>query len=347
MNIILSHINKKYGKVDAVKDFSAQFGNGELTSILGPSGCGKSTLLNIISGVIAADSGSIMVDGYKVEQTDDSKMNIGYVFQNYSLYPSMTAYENISFPIINQKYKGLTKAQKKEYIHEKVLSIANVLKIDNLLERYPFELSGGQQQRVAIGRALVREPDILLMDEPFANLDKKLAVELRNEIRAIQQHYNITTIFVTHNQSDAKAISDKIILMNDGHFQQSGTLSELYENPNSMFVADFLSEYNLNKVQRSEMMTFPNMVRFFDNNEVEMLAFRPEHILLENPSKDACIFTVENVSPETYFWVVSLTCLGKRIIAFSKVPVQCGERYSIMIDNEQVIKFNHFGNRII
>ena len=250
MNIRLEKISMSYGKLPVLKDLDLSFADGQLTALLGPSGCGKTTILNIISGVLRPNRGEVYFGDSCVTDVHLSRRNIGYVFQNYALYPNMTAYENLKFPLTNLPMPGRSRAEKAAYYHEAITRMAKLLRIEETLGRYPSELSGGQQQRVALGRAMIRQPDILLMDEPFANLDRKLSVEMREEVRQLQQQTGVTTVFVTHNQADANAISDQIVLLDRGAVQQIGTPSQLYDRPANLFAADFFGEYGVNLLDR-------------------------------------------------------------------------------------------------
>lgn len=347
MDILLSNVYKEYGNVVALNNINAHFKNGRLTALLGPSGCGKTTLLNILSGIISQSSGTIAFNGKNASRADISSIIIGYVFQNYSLYPSMTVCDNIKFPLTNIKYPDMSRKQRKQLHDAKVSEIAHVLQIDGLLDRYPAELSGGQQQRVAIGRALVRNPDLLLMDEPFANLDKKLAVELRDEIRVIQQNMGVTTVFVTHNQADANAISDYIILMNNGVIQQYGTPSELYDNPQNLFVADFLSEHSINIIKRAEINLFPYFLDYFNDEKTASIAFRPEYVSLVPTGNDEHAFTAVSNTRSAYYWIVVLLNSKTKIHMLSQTPVNNDDKYSIYVEPYNVLRFDSTGSRII
>ena len=242
MKILLNNLSKKYGDFFAVKNFSAQISSGELVCLLGPSGCGKTTLLNLLCGIIPATDGSIFFDDVDVTKLSPNQRNIGMVFQNYALYPHLTVLDNIAFPLEVQKIK-------KSERRIKAQEIAKLVHVEDLLNRYPGQLSGGQQQRVAIARALIKKPQLLLMDEPLSNLDARLRLEMREEIRRIQQETGITTIFVTHDQDEAMAISDSIFLMKDGNLIQSGLSKDLYHQPNCKFVADFLGNPPINNLE--------------------------------------------------------------------------------------------------
>lgn len=282
MKIVLKNLYKKFDEITAVNDVNVIVENGEFISILGPSGCGKSTLLFMISGLIEESGGEIFFDNLNVKDIPTEERCIGMVFQNYSLYPHMTVKENILFPL---KVKKMKKKDKEEVLKP----IVSLLKLENLLNRKPNQLSGGQQQRVAIGRALIKKPSILLMDEPFSNLDEKLRVEMREEIKAIQRKVGITTLFVTHDQEEAMTISDKILLMDKGVVQQYSTPEELYNNPNNLFVAGFIGNPSINKihgkVENNYLITDGNIKIKYDfpkeiNNKDVILGIRPESISL-------------------------------------------------------------------
>ena len=250
MNVTLQNLTKKFpgrGKekkdVIAVNDFTFQIPDGKLIGLLGPSGCGKSTMLNLLSGLLTPTAGKIFFGDEEVADLPPQKRGVGLVFQNYALYPHLTVMQNITFPLENLKGKDkLTKAQMKE----KALEAARLVQIDELMERKPSELSGGQQQRVAIARALVKMPRILLLDEPLSNLDARLRLQTREEIRRIQTQTGITTVFVTHDQEEAMSICDMIVVMKDGILQQIGQPQQVYEDPENLFVAKFLGTPPIN-----------------------------------------------------------------------------------------------------
>ncbi len=229
--------------VVAVNDFTFTIPDGKLIGLLGPSGCGKSTTLNLISGLLTPTSGRIFFGEDDVTELPPEHRGIGLVFQNYALYPHLTVRQNILFPLENRKGKDrLTKTQMLEMADE----VARLVQIDTLMERKPGELSGGQQQRVAIARALVKQPRVLLLDEPLSNLDARLRLQTREEIRRIQRETGITTIFVTHDQDEAMSISDQIVVMKDGVVQQTGRPQEVYDSPANLFVAKFLGTPPIN-----------------------------------------------------------------------------------------------------
>ena len=245
MEVILQNLTKKFPSRDrknrrdviAVNDFTFQIPDGRLIGLLGPSGCGKSTTLNLISGLVKPTSGRIFFGKDDVTDLPPEHRGIGLVFQNYALYPHLTVRQNITFPLEN--LKGKDKLSRAEML-EKALGAAKLVQIEELMDRKPGELSGGQQQRVAIARALVKRPKVLLLDEPLSNLDARLRLQTREEIKRIQRETGITTIFVTHDQEEAMSISDMIVVMKDGVVQQIGKPQEVYDNPVNLFVARFL-----------------------------------------------------------------------------------------------------------
>ena len=235
--------NKKGDDVIAVNNFNFEIPDGQLIGLLGPSGCGKSTTLNLISGLETPSSGRILFGEDDVTRLPPENRGVGLVFQNYALYPHLTVLENILFPL--QNLRGRDKLPKEEML-SRATQAAGLVQIDQLLERRPSELSGGQQQRVAIARALVKMPRVLLLDEPLSNLDARLRLQTREEIRRIQQETGITTIFVTHDQEEAMSISDMIVVMEAGIVQQIGKPQDVYDDPANLFVAKFLGTPPIN-----------------------------------------------------------------------------------------------------
>lgn len=251
MEVVLQNLTKKFPgrgrknpeEVIAVNDFTLKIPDGSLLGLLGPSGCGKSTTLHLISGLLKPTSGKIWFGEDDVTGLPPENRGIGLVFQNYALYPHLTVKQNILFPLEN--LKGKDKLSKQEML-SKAEEAAKLVQIDGLMERKPGELSGGQQQRVAIARALVKMPRVLLLDEPLSNLDARLRLQTREEIRRIQQETGITTIFVTHDQEEAMSISDLIVVMKEGVVQQTGKPQDVYDDPANLFVAKFLGNPQIN-----------------------------------------------------------------------------------------------------
>ena len=250
MKVVLKNLTKRFPSrtkkgddVIAVNDFNFEIPDGKLIGLLGPSGCGKSTTLNLISGLEAPTSGQIFFGDDDVTRLPPENRGVGLVFQNYALYPHLTVLDNILFPL--QSLKGKNKLGKQEML-DRAKEAARLVQIDELLERKPSELSGGQQQRVAIARALVKMPRVLLLDEPLSNLDARLRLQTREEIRRIQQETGVTTIFVTHDQDEAMSISDMIVVMKAGIVQQIGQPQDVYDDPENLFVATFLGTPPIN-----------------------------------------------------------------------------------------------------
>ena len=237
MDLTLKDLTKQFGTTTAVDRVNLTIPGGKLTGLLGPSGCGKSTMLYMISGLLNATEGQILFGDRDVTTLPPDRRNIGLVFQNYALYPHMTVFENIAFPLGNKRRaQKMSKAQMRDAVER----VAELVQIQDFMKRRPHELSGGQQQRVAIARALVKEPDVLLLDEPLSNLDARLRMEMRQEVRRIQLESKVTTIFVTHDQEEAMSITDLIVLMKWGVVQQVGPAHEIYMNPHNDFVASFM-----------------------------------------------------------------------------------------------------------
>ena len=232
-------VHKKFGASEVLKGISLEMGSGDFTVLVGPSGCGKSTLLNIIAGLERQSSGSIEIGGRAVDDVAPKDRDIAMVFQSYALYPHMTVRQNIAFPLTLAK---MNKAQ----IAQKVAETAKILDLTDLLDRKPSQLSGGQRQRVAMGRAIVRHPKAFLMDEPLSNLDAKLRVQMRGEIARLQRRLGATTVYVTHDQTEAMTLGDRVVVMHGGVAQQIGTPEELYERPANLFVAGFIGSPAMN-----------------------------------------------------------------------------------------------------
>ncbi len=329
MKVRIDNVTKKFGNTTAVSNFSAELEDGHLICLLGPSGCGKSTLLNMLCGIIPVTQGQIFFDDKDVTKLPPDQRNIGMVFQNYALYPYMTVAENIAFPLEVLKVK---KDERKARVEE----IAKLVHVDNLLKRYPSELSGGQQQRVAIARAMVKKPQLLLMDEPLSNLDARLRLEMREEIRRIQKETGVTTVFVTHDQEEAMSISDSILLMKDGLLIQSGLCQELYVNPNSLFVAEFLGNPPANKIVEEDKIT----------------AIRPEAFTLDPNGTEAEILFISEMGKDQ---IVSMTYKGNTVrailnldelVSTSSTTGLVGSKIKVGLKKKGVFTFDKEGRRL-
>ncbi len=305
MKVVLQNLTKKFkargkgntGEVIAVNDFDLELPDGKLIGLLGPSGCGKSTALNLICGLLEPTDGRIIFGDEDVTRIPAEKRGVGMVFQNYALYPHLTVLQNIIFPL--QNLKGKDKLTKEQML-EKANEIARLVQIDELMDRKPSELSGGQQQRVAIARALVKMPRILLLDEPLSNLDARLRLQTREEIKRIQNETKITTVFVTHDQDEAMSISDMIVVMKDGVIQQTGKPQEVYDDPVNLFVAKFLGTPPISvfegSVKNGELYIGKDKVMSVkcDDRESLYVAVRPEGFVPdENGGLECELYRVE------------------------------------------------------
>ena len=238
----IEELSKNFGSTEVLRKINLEIDEGNFLVLLGPSGCGKSTLLNIIAGLETINEGNVFIDDYNVSKVEPKDRNIAMVFQSYALYPSMNVRENMIF--------GLKQAKtSKEKIEQQLEKVSKFLQVDQLLERKPSQLSGGQRQRVAIGRALVREPRIFLFDEPLSNLDAKLRVEMRREIKKLHQQLKTTVVYVTHDQTEAMSLGTKIAIMNHGVIQQNDTPENIYNKPSNTFVADFIGSPSMNLIK--------------------------------------------------------------------------------------------------
>jgi len=231
--VLLKNVTKRFGKVVAVNHLSLEVKDKEFMILLGPSGCGKTTALRCIAGLETPEEGEIYIGDRLVNDLDPKERDIAMVFQSYALYPHMTVYKNLAFPLENAKMP-------KEEIKNKVQEVAQLLKIEMLLDRKPKQLSGGQRQRVALGRAMVREPRVFLMDEPLSNLDAKLRIYMRAELKKLQKEIGVTTIYVTHDQVEAMTMGDRVAILNEGLLQQIGSPNQVYFKPSNLFVAGFI-----------------------------------------------------------------------------------------------------------
>lgn len=297
MSVIeLRNVSKQFAGTPAVKQTNFTIHDGEFFILVGPSGCGKSTLLNMIVGLETVSTGEIRVDGEVINQLDAKDRNMAMVFQSYAIYPHMTVRENIAFPL------KLAKLSKQE-IAQRVEQAATVLELTDLLERKPHALSGGQRQRVAMGRAMVREPRVFLLDEPLSNLDAKLRVQMRTEIARLQSRLGTTTLYVTHDQTEAMTLGDRIAVMRKGEILQIGTPRELYQRPATLFVAGFIGSPAMNFLpahrgeQRLELPigSLPLPPQLQSNSEALIAGFRPEHlhIVQQAQQEDALCFTTQ------------------------------------------------------
>ena len=270
VNIKIRDAVKKYGDNTIISDLSLDIKEGEFFTLLGPSGCGKTTLLRMIAGFNSIEGGDFYFNEARINDMDPAKRNIGMVFQNYAIFPNMNVEKNVAFGLKNRKLPA-------DKIKEQTDKFLKLMQIEEYRDRMPDRLSGGQQQRVALARALAITPDVLLMDEPLSNLDAKLRVEMRSVIKEIQHSVGITTVYVTHDQEEAMAVSDRIAVMNQGDIQQIGTPKMLYQRPANLFVANFIGRTNIMKA-KVFMKDGKPYLEMKTGYEVELDTLRPEEI---------------------------------------------------------------------
>ena len=287
VTITCKNIVKKYGNNVIIPDLSVEIKDGEFFTLLGPSGCGKTTLLRMVAGFNSIEGGEIFFDNECINDMPPSKRNIGMVFQNYAVFPHLSVRQNVAFGLENRKMA-------KPDIKKNVDEILDTVKITEFADRMPNRLSGGQQQRVALARAIVIHPNVLLMDEPLSNLDAKLRIEMRNAIKSIQNEVGITTIYVTHDQEEAMAVSDRIAVMNEGVIQHVGTPKNIYQRPANLFVANFIGRSNTIKAtlcgkeisfENGYTTTYNNLVTREDGKKDVQVSVRPEEFVIAKDNK--------------------------------------------------------------
>jgi multiple sugar transport system ATP-binding protein len=340
-------LKKAFGPVEVIRGIDLKIDDGEFVALVGPSGCGKSTLLRIIAGLESLDSGDVSIDGRTVNAVQPKDRDIAMVFQNYALYPNMTVRENMSFSLAMQGREG------KAAIDARVREAAAILGLEPYLDRYPRALSGGQRQRVAMGRAIVRKPKVFLFDEPLSNLDAKLRVKMRTEIKKLHQQLRTTTIYVTHDQVEAMTMADRIVVMRDGHIEQVGTPLDLYNRPANVFVAGFIGSPAMSIVDaalsggRLAICDMP--VGAAPAGRVDgpvLLGVRPENIVLDPAGFPARVQVVEPTGPETF---VVLEAFGVELLATlrdQQIPAP-GETLRIAFQHDKLHVFDPSSGRRI
>jgi multiple sugar transport system ATP-binding protein len=301
----IRNCQKFFGKAEILSGVSVDIKDGEFVVLVGPSGCGKSTLLRMVAGLEEVSAGDIMIDGSIVNDVAPKDRDVAMVFQSYALYPHKTVAENMGFSLLLAK-------RPRDEIKMRVQAAAEILNLETLLDRYPKQLSGGQRQRVAMGRAIVRNPKVFLFDEPLSNLDAKLRLQMRTEIKKLHQKLGTTSIYVTHDQVEAMTMADRIVVMRDGRIEQIGTPAELYNNPRNMFVAGFIGSPAMNflrgQVQKTGgegvfasapdvRLPLPNAGKLHDGQDI-VFGVRPRHFnLCDQHHPQACRMTVDVVEP--------------------------------------------------
>ena len=335
-HVILKNVYKKYSNVNVIHNVNLQIEKGEFLVFVGPSGCGKSTLLRLIAGLDKLTSGEISIAGRTVMDLPPSKRGIAMVFQSYALYPHMSVFGNMAFSLDLQR---LSKAE----INKRVLAAAKILQMEHLLDRRPAALSGGQRQRVAIGRAIVRNPDVFLFDEPLSNLDASLRHDTRVEISKLHDKLGVTTIYVTHDQVEAMTLADKIVVLKDGHVMQVGSPLELFNKPENEFVAGFLGAPKMNFFEgtlsevKNEKGKFSNQnlvkggIRLVSEGKTNgtsvRLGIRPQHLTLDKKGAiQGTVTMIERLGTETVVELETLQNLPFRFVSSEAVSLSVGER---------------------
>lgn len=365
-NLVIENVKKSYGSTEILKGINISIKAGEFLILVGPSGCGKSTLMNSIAGLEEVTEGRILIADQDVTYTTPKDRDIAMVFQSYALYPNMTVEQNISFGLEMRKVP-------KEERQAEVERVAEMLQISHLLNRKPAQLSGGQRQRVAMGRALARRPQLYLFDEPLSNLDAKLRVEMRTEIKKLHQKLGTTIVYVTHDQIEAMTLADRIAVMKDGEVQQLGTPQEIYDNPANLFVAGFMGSPAMNFIPAKvisqdgkpmlELATTSNVALPFPKAEAldayigatVLLGLRPEMITEPQPHKIGQPFVttteieVEVTEPMGADTMVLTRVSGAEINCRSNpmYPAQAGATIEMMFDTSKAVVFDqHSGQRL-
>lgn len=340
--IELNNVRKTYGtNIEAIKGVSLDIADGEMIVLVGPSGCGKSTLLRMVAGLESITGGDVTIAGRRVNNLEPSERDIAMVFQNYALYPHMTVRQNLAYGLKNRNTP-------KDEIDRRITEAARALEIEQFLERKPRQLSGGQRQRVAMGRAIVRKPAAFLFDEPLSNLDAKLRVQMRVEIRRLQRSLATTSIYVTHDQMEAMTLADRLVVLNAGRIEQVGTPIELYEKPATTFVATFIGSPSMNLMplagKQGSGVNWPA--------NVANVGIRPEDLLIADPHADDSfrtqvqVMAVELVGAESY--VHGVTEDGSAIVF--RVPgrsiIAIGETLSLTASPDRFHLFDAEGRRV-
>ncbi len=347
--LTLRNIEKSFDGTRVIENFSLEITEGEFVVLLGPSGCGKSTLLRIISGLESPDSGSVLIENSDVTEVEPRRRDVAMVFQNYALYPHMTVYQNIAFPLRMAK---LPKAE----IRSRVEHAADLLGLAPMLERKPRTLSGGQRQRVALGRALVREPKLFLFDEPLSNLDAKLRVTMRTEIQKLMRKLDATVVYVTHDQEEALTLGDRIVLLDDGVIQQIGSPKQIYDDPDSTFVALFIGSPRMNLLEGCSIDV--NVASIPEYGEVTLdmpleiqeetvtIGFRPQECTVDGDGDLSMTVTAtEYVGSSRFIYGT----LGSTDVIISTGPqnnAQVGEKVAFSVPRSSIRLFDKVGKRL-
>lgn len=329
--VSIQNVEKAFGEVRVIHGINVEIADGAFVVLVGPSGCGKSTLLRLIAGLEDVTGGSIRIGGKEVNDMDPKDRDIAMVFQNYGLYPHMTVAQNMGFAL---KLSGVDKAG----IAKRVENAADILNLDALLDRYPRQLSGGQRQRVAMGRAIVRDPQVFLFDEPLSNLDAKLRVQMRAEIKQLHQRLKVTTVYVTHDQIEAMTMADVIVVMHDGVVKQAGSPLELYDRPANLFVAGFIGSPSMNFIDAKvtggalvfadgQSLPVPEDATLSDGQAVRV-GIRPEDLIVADAGLSLRVRVVEPTGAEIH--------IGAQMHD-APITVVLRERHALQADQSLVV----------
>lgn len=352
VNIRIKNAQKRYGDNIIIPNLTVNIKEGEFFTLLGPSGCGKTTLLRMIAGFNSIEEGDFYFNDKRINDLDPSKRNIGMVFQNYAIFPHLTVEQNVEFGLKNRKVS-------KEEMKIETDKFLKLMQIDGYRERMPERLSGGQQQRVALARALVIKPDVLLMDEPLSNLDAKLRVEMRTAIKEIQNRVGITTVYVTHDQEEAMAVSDRIAVMKEGVIQHLGTPKDIYQRPANVFVATFIGRTNIVKATLKD-----SILRITDEYQVEMknikdksvqgavtLSIRPEELIIDDKNEGMEAYVDDSIflGLNTHYLVHLKNGDKLEIIQESKIDniIPKGSKIYLKVKEDKINVFTEDGARNI
>ena len=337
--LILRNISKTFGNLKVLDDVSLELDGGELLVLLGPSGCGKSTLLRIIAGLEEADSGQVYITDRRVDNLQPRHRNVALVFQNYSLYPHMTVAANLAFPL---KVSGVPRAERQE----RVAAVAEMLGLAGRLNDRPAQLSGGQRQRVALGRAIIRKPTIFLLDEPLSNLDSDLRVKMRQEIVRLQKRLERTMVHVTHDQSEALTMADRIALLHNGRLQQVGTPEELYREPRNRTVAEFIGQPKINMIEAVlyEGLTRPFGINWPPGMEMSdfkvVIGIRPDAIIPASDGEFLAEVTSCEYLGETYQATLLFQEEYNLTVSGLRQALKVGQPIKFSVDKENVLFFD-------
>ncbi len=344
-SVSVTSVRKSYGHFEVLHGVDIDIEDGEFVILVGPSGCGKSTLLRMIAGLEEISGGDVAIGGRVVNDVEPKSRDIAMVFQSYALYPHMTVEANMGFSL------RLAKAPKEE-IRQRVRDAAQILGLENLLDRYPRNLSGGQRQRVAMGRAIVRQPQVFLFDEPLSNLDAKLRVQMRSEIKQLHQRLRTTTIYVTHDQIEAMTMADRIVVMRDGYVEQIGSPLELYDRPANLFVAGFIGSPGMNLIRGKissigplefvadggARLPLPHGLHIERGAEI-IYGLRPENISIAEDGIDAEVVVVEPTGAETL--IVAGIGSDQLVLALrERVKLRAGDIVSVKPDIDKLHLFD-------